>query len=99
MGEAVGLAATAGLGLPAAVAVASAAYCAEHGVVFYFYFPFYSRFHDVLGSRSVAIWIVVAAVWSIAFAVGVQGRWRVAAGFSVAGGAYGAAVTVMAGVK
>ena len=86
--QAVPLAAVIGLGVQAALAVASAVYQGEHGVVFYVPVTPPSVPFPPLGSQILAVWIVLAALSTLAFAAAVRAAWRTAALLSVAVSVY-----------
>ena len=98
--EGVGLAAVIGLGLQAALAIASALYQAEHGVVFYV--PAGAPFGlgvDPWGVQYLTTWVALALASSVAFVAGIQGQWKVAAGLSVGANAYLVTVSIHAALS
>lgn len=83
------LAAVVGLGVQAALAVASAVYQGEHGLVFYLPAggPFGPGRHP-MGAQYLVTWIALAAVSVAAFAAAVRAAWRTAAALSLLASAY-----------
>jgi hypothetical protein len=77
------------LGLQAALAVASAVYFAQHGLVFYLPTDMAVFLHlSAWGAQSLSVWVLLSVVWVVAFAAAVRGLWKMAAVLSVAASAY-----------
>lgn len=84
------LAAVMGLGLQAALSVASAVYQSEHGLVFYLPVGLATGVptNSPWGADLLGTWIALAAASSTAFVAAIKGAWRVAAMLSVGASAY-----------
>jgi len=97
--QSVALAALIGLGVQAALAVASMVYFAEHGLVFFLPTDVNPGFNTwgawgAWGTLRLGTWVGLALVSSAAFAAAVRGAWRIAAGFAVAASVYLVSVAV-----
>jgi len=103
--QSIALAALIGLGVQAALAIASMVYFAEHGLVFFLPTDTNPGFDTwgtwgAWGALRLGTWVALAVVSSAAFTAAARGAWRIAAGFGLAASVYliGVAVWLAASV-